>query len=143
MNGLNRRSVITALGAAGLTQYILQAAIASPETMATSARNGISVSDQLLSSLQATTDALRQADASHGSGNLARAATAHLKVLIRLHREGNVNEATGRRIAAVTADTAIQTGWYHFDSGAHTLAHNLLLGALRAAQASGDSRLRA
>ncbi|MER7933030.1 MULTISPECIES: helix-turn-helix transcriptional regulator [unclassified Streptomyces] len=143
MNGLNRRSVITALGAAGLTQYILQAAIASPETMATSARNGISVSDQLLSSLQATTDALRQADASHGSGNLARAATAHLKVLIRLHREGNVNEATGRRIAAVTADTAIQTGWYHFDSGAHTLAHNLLLGALRAAHASGDSRLRA
>lgn len=143
MNGLNRRSVIAALGGAGLTQYILQAAVAPPEAVATTARNGISVSDQLLTSLQSTTDALRQADASHGSGNLARAATAHLKVLLRLLKEGDFDEATGRRLAAVTADTAIQTGWYHFDSGAHTAAHNLLLGALRAAHASGDSRLRA
>ncbi|MGW0770671.1 helix-turn-helix domain-containing protein [Streptomyces sp. NPDC002676] len=143
MNGLNRRSVIAALGGAGLTQYILQAAVAPPEAVAATARNGISVSDQLLTSLQSTTDALRQADASHGSGNLARAAAAHLKVLLRLLKEGNYNEATGRRLAAVTADTAIQTGWYHFDSGAHTVAHNLLLGALRAAHASGDRRLRA
>lgn len=143
MNGLNRRSVIAGLGGAGLTQYILQAAIAPPEAVAATARNGISVSGQLLTSLQSTTDALRQADASHGSGNLARAATAHLKVLLRLLKEGDFNEATGRRLASVTADTAIQTGWYHFDSGAHTVAHNLLLGALRAAHASGDSRLRA
>ncbi|TKT03682.1 helix-turn-helix domain-containing protein [Streptomyces lasalocidi] len=142
MNGLNRRSVIAALGGAGLTQYILQAAVAPPEAVA-AARNGISVSDQLLNSLQSTTDALRHADASHGSGNLARAAVAHLKVLLRLLQEGNYNEATGRRLAAVTADTAIQTGWYHFDSGAHIAARNLLLGALRAAHASGDSRLRA
>ncbi|RSS14096.1 helix-turn-helix domain-containing protein [Streptomyces sp. WAC08401] len=142
MTGLNRRSVI-ALGGAGLTQYILQAAVAPPEAIASTARNGISVSDQLLTSLQSTTDALRQADASHGSGNLARAATAHLKVLLRFLKEGHFNEATGRRLAAVTADTAIQTGWYHFDSGAHTVAHNLLVGALRAAHASGDSRLRA
>ncbi|WP_029387851.1 helix-turn-helix domain-containing protein [Streptomyces leeuwenhoekii] len=143
MNGLNRRSVIAALGGAGLTQYILQAAVAPPEAVAATARNGISVSDQLLTSLQSTTDALRQADASHGSGNLARAAAAHLKVLLRLLKEGTYKEATGRRLAAVTADTAIQTGWYHFDSGAHTVAYNLLLGALRAAHASGDSRLRA
>ncbi|MFF0482717.1 helix-turn-helix domain-containing protein [Streptomyces sp. NPDC004435] len=142
MTGLNRRSVI-ALGGAGLTQYILQAAIAPPEAVASTARNGISVSDQLLTSLQSTTDALRQADANHGSGNLARAATAHLKVLLRLLKEGDFTEATGRRLAAVAADTAIQTGWYHFDSGAHDVARNLLLGALRAAHASGDSRLRA
>lgn len=143
MNGLNRRSVIAALGGAGLTQYILQAAIAPPEAVAATTRTGINVSDQLLTGLQSTTDALRQNDASHGSGNLARAATAHLKVLLRILKEGAFNEATGRRLAAVTADTAIQTGWYHFDSGAHPAAHNLLLGALRAAHASGDSRLRA
>ncbi|MFD5307952.1 helix-turn-helix domain-containing protein [Streptomyces ardesiacus] len=143
MNGLNRRSVIAALGGAGLMQYILQAAVAPPEAVASTARNGISVSEQLLTSLQSTTDALRQADASHGSGNLARSAAAHLKVLLRLLKEGHFNEAIGRRLAAVTADTAIQTGWYHFDSGAHTAAHNILLGALRAAHASGDSRLRA
>ncbi|MEV6404100.1 helix-turn-helix transcriptional regulator [Streptomyces bobili] len=143
MNGLNRRSMITALGGAGLTQYILQAAIAPPEAVAATARNGISVSDQLLTSLQSTTDVLRQTDASRGSGNLARAATAHLKVLLQFLKEGDFNEATGRRLAAVTADTAIQTAWYRFDSGAHTVAHNLLLGALRAAHASADSRLRA
>ncbi|WP_432114718.1 helix-turn-helix domain-containing protein [Streptomyces sp. S1] len=142
MNGLNRRSVI-ALGGAGLTHYILQAAIAPPEAVAATTRNGISVSGKLLASLQSTTDALRQADASHGSGNLARAATAHLKVLLGLLKEGDFNEETGRRLAAVTADTAIQTGWYHFDGGAHAVAHNLLLAALRAAHASGDSRLRA
>lgn len=142
MNGPNRRSVIAALSGAGLTQYILQAAIAPPEAIAAT-RDGITISDSLLTSLQSTTDALRQADASHGSGNLARAATAHLKVLLRLLKEGKYDEATGRRLAAVTADTAIQTGWYHFDSGAHTAAYNLLLGALRAAHASGDSRLRA
>ncbi|MFF8481863.1 helix-turn-helix domain-containing protein [Streptomyces antibioticus] len=143
MSGLNRRSVIAALGGAGLTQYILQTAIAPPETVAATARNGIGVSGQLLTSLQSTTDALRLADASRGSGNLARAATAHLKVLLRLLKEGDFNETTGQRLAGVTADTAIQTGWYHFDSGAHSTAHSLLLGALRAAHASGDSRLRA
>ncbi|MFD7550546.1 helix-turn-helix domain-containing protein [Streptomyces sp. NPDC059816] len=142
MNGLNRRGAIAAMGGAGLTQYILQAAIAPPEAMA-AVRNGIKVSDQLLTGLQSTTDALRQADASHGSGNLARAATAHLRVLLRFLKEGDFNEAIGRRLAAVAADTAIQTGWYHFDGGAHAVAHNLLLGALRAAHASGDGRLRA
>ncbi|MFE5517325.1 helix-turn-helix domain-containing protein [Streptomyces virginiae] len=143
VTGLNRRSVIAALGGAGLTQYVLQAAIAPTESIAATAREGIRISDQLLSSLQATTDVLRQADASHGSGTLARTATTHLKVLLGLLKEGNFDETTGRRLAAVTADTAIQTGWYRFDSGAHDAAQNLLLGALRAAHASGDSRLRA
>ncbi|WP_405533810.1 helix-turn-helix domain-containing protein (plasmid) [Streptomyces avidinii] len=143
MNGMNRRSVIAALGGAGLTQYVLQAAIAPAEAMASTSGGGVRVSDEILASLQDTTDALRLADASHGSGTLARTARAHLKVLLGLLKEGSFNEATGRRLAAVTADTAIQTGWYLFDSGAHTAGQNLLLGALRAAHASGDSRLRA
>ncbi|MFF4448197.1 helix-turn-helix domain-containing protein [Streptomyces sp. NPDC001502] len=143
MIGLNRRGVIAALGGAGLTQYVLQAAIAPTESIAATAREGIRVSDRLLASLQTTTDVLRQADANHGSGRIARTATTHLKVLLGLLKEGNFNEATGRRLAAVTADTAIQTGWYRFDSGAHGSAQHLLLGALRAAHVSGDSRLRA
>ncbi|MEV6730612.1 helix-turn-helix transcriptional regulator [Streptomyces sp. NPDC051364] len=143
MNGLTRRGVIAALGGAGLTSYVLQTAIAPQEAMAATGREGIRVSDPLLSSLQTTTDALRQADANHGSGNLARTAATHLKVCLRLLKEGVYNEATGRRLAAVAADTAIQTGWYLFDSGAHSAAQNLLLGALRAAHTSGDSRLRA
>ncbi|WP_223267764.1 hypothetical protein [Streptosporangium nondiastaticum] len=70
-------------------------------------------------------------------------ARAHLKVLLGLVKHGTYDEKMGRRLAAVTADTAIQTGWYTFDSGTHTEAQHLLLGALRAAHASGDSRLKA
>ncbi|MEW2582913.1 helix-turn-helix domain-containing protein [Streptomyces virginiae] len=143
MNALNRRSVIAALSGAGLTQFVLQSVIAPTEVIAATSREGMLVSAPMLNSLQATTDALRQADASHGSGSLARTAGAHLRVLLRMLKDGNFDEATGRRLAAVTADTAIQTGWYLFDSGAHTAAQNLLLGALRAAHASADSRLRA
>lgn len=97
----------------------------------------------LIDSLQATTNALRQIDACNGSGSLAATATVHLKMLTGLLRNGTYTDATGRRLAAVTADTAMQAGWYTFDSGAHTNAQNLFFGALRAAHASGDTRLRA
>ncbi|MGW2590308.1 helix-turn-helix domain-containing protein [Streptomyces sp. NPDC001515] len=143
MTGISRRRALTALPAAGLTQYILQSTIAPPETVASNLRGGIAVSDQLLASLQSTTDSLRLADASRGSGKLARAAAAHLRFLLRLRRGGNFDELTGQRLAAVTADTAIQTGWYQFDSGEHLAGRDLFLGALRAAHASGDSRLKA
>ncbi|MFE6272285.1 helix-turn-helix domain-containing protein [Streptomyces goshikiensis] len=143
MNGMKRRSVIAALGGAGLAQYVLHAAVAPAEAMASTSTGGVRISSEMLTSLQSTTDALRQADASHGSGTLARTASTHLQVLLGLLKDGTFDEPTGRQLAAVTADTAIQTGWYLFDSGAHTAAQNLLLGALRAAHASGDSRLRA
>ncbi|MFJ7589575.1 helix-turn-helix domain-containing protein [Streptomyces sp. NPDC097617] len=143
MNRMNRRSVIAALGGAGLAQYVLHAAIAPAEAMASTSTGGVRVSRDILTSLQGTTDVLRQADASHGSGTLARTASTHLKVLLGLMKDGTFDEDTGRQLAAVTADTAIQTGWYLFDSGAHSAAQNLLLGALRAAHASGDTRLRA
>ncbi|MGW1411871.1 helix-turn-helix domain-containing protein [Streptomyces sp. NPDC002403] len=140
---MKRRSVLAALGAAGLTHYVLQSAIAPAEAMASAGSEGAAVAPPLLDSLQATTDALRQIDACSGSGSLAATATAHLKMLLGLLRNGTYNEVTGRRLAAVTADTAMQAGWYTFDSGAHTDAQNLFLGALRAAHASGDTRLRA
>ncbi|MEU5425912.1 hypothetical protein AB0H73_09925 [Streptomyces olivoreticuli] len=97
----------------------------------------------LLDSLQATTNALRQTDASSGSGTLAGTGMRHLKVLLGLMKHGTYDDPTGRRLAAVTADTAAQTGWYTFDGGAHAAAQRLFLGALRAAHASGDSRLSA
>ncbi|MFI5751176.1 helix-turn-helix domain-containing protein [Streptomyces sp. NPDC051644] len=140
---MKRRSVLTALSGAGLTQYVLQSAIAPMEALAADTRDGTRVTMPLLTSLQTTTDALRQLDASSGSGTLASTARKHLKVLLGLMKTGTFDERTGRRLAAVTADTAIQTGWYAFDGGEHDEAQGLFLGALRAAQASGDSRLRA
>ncbi|MFI1112008.1 helix-turn-helix domain-containing protein [Streptomyces physcomitrii] len=139
---MKRRRVLTALGGAALTQHVLQSAIAPTEAMA--APSGTpTVSTELIDSLQSTTDALRQVDATSGSGSLVYTAKAHLKILLNLLKHGSYGERLGRRLAAVTADTAAQTGWYTFDSGDHGAAQRLFLGALRAAHASGDSRLRA
>ncbi|MEU2874156.1 helix-turn-helix transcriptional regulator [Streptomyces olivoreticuli] len=140
---MKRRNVLAALGGAALTQYVLQSVIAPAEALAAASPDGTKVTVPLIDSLQTTTDALRQVDASHGSGTLADTARAHLKVLLGLMKHGAYDEPTGRRLAAVTADTAIQTGWYTLDGGAHAAAQHLFLGALRAAHVSGDSRLKA
>ncbi|MER6719899.1 helix-turn-helix domain-containing protein [Streptomyces halstedii] len=140
---MKRRSVLSALGGAAMSQYILQSAIAPAEAVAAEVQNGTPVTPKILRSMQEITDEFRQMDASSGSGALASAAKRHLKVLLGWLRSGNFDEKTGRRLAAVTADTAIQTGWYTFDSGQHDAAQSMFLGALRAAHASGDSRLRA
>ncbi|MET7685642.1 helix-turn-helix transcriptional regulator [Streptomyces sp. NPDC005423] len=140
---MKRRRVLTALSGAALTQYVLQSAIAPTEALALGARDGTRVTNPLLTSLQTTTNTLRQLDASSGSGTLAGTAKQHLQVLLGLMKTGTYDERTGRQLAAVTADTAIQTGWYTFDGGQHEEAQRLFLGALRAAHASTDSRLRA
>ncbi|MGY3676587.1 hypothetical protein ACVWXU_000210 [Streptomyces sp. TE33382] len=140
---MNRRSMLAALSGAGLTQYFLQSSIAPTEALAAETRDGTRVTLPLLASLQTTTDELRQLDASSGSGTLSSTARKHLQVLLDLMKTGAYNERTGRQLAAVTADTAIQTGWYLFDGGQQDEAQRLFLAALRAAHASGDSRLRA
>ena len=139
---MKRRSALTALSGAALTQFVLQSAIAPAEAMAASFGT-TTITDGLLDSLQGTTDALRHVDATSGSGNLAHTAKTHLQMLLHLLKHGTYTERHGRRLAAVTADTASQTGWYTFDSGDHDTAQHLFLGALRAAHTSGDSRLRA
>ncbi|MBB5937233.1 hypothetical protein [Streptomyces zagrosensis] len=82
-------------------------------------------------------------DATKGSGTLVPTATNHLKMLLNLVKQSSHDDRTRRRLAAVTADTAMQTGWYTFDGGAHAEGQRFFLAALRAAHASGDPRLRA
>ncbi|MGW3498608.1 helix-turn-helix domain-containing protein [Streptomyces sp. NPDC001020] len=139
---VKRRSVLTALSGAALTQYVMQSAVAPAEAMAASSGTE-TITDALIDSLQGTTDALRHVDATSGSGNLAGTAKTHLQMLLHLLKNGTYTQRYGRRLAAVTADTAAQTGWYTFDSGDHDTAQHLFLGALRAAHTAGDSRLRA
>ncbi|MEU6405464.1 helix-turn-helix transcriptional regulator [Streptomyces sp. NPDC046985] len=139
---MKRRHVLAALSGAALTQYVLQSAIAPVEPFVASAGN-TAVSASLIDSLQTTTDALRQADATNGSGNLAQTAKAHLRMILHLLKHGSHSEQHGRRLAAVAADTTSQAGWFTFDSGDHEAAQRLFLSALRAAHASGDARLRA
>ncbi|MFD4994701.1 helix-turn-helix domain-containing protein [Streptomyces buecherae] len=138
---MNRRNVL-ALSGAGLMQYVLQSTIAPTEAAAAPSPADGQATDTLIDSLQATTDALRQLDATSGSGALLPAAKAHLNVVLKLVKSAD-GDRTRRRLAAVTADTAMQTGWYTFDSGAHTAGQRIFLGALRAAHASGDPRLTA
>ncbi|MEU3528990.1 helix-turn-helix transcriptional regulator [Streptomyces sp. NPDC038707] len=140
---MKRRSALAAFSGVAISQYVLQSAVAPAEALAADTRDGTPVTPVLLDTMQATTDALRQLDATSGSGTLADTAKRHLKVLLGLLKTGSYDERMGRRLAAVTADTAIQTGWYTFDGGKHAAAQRLFLGALRAAHASGDSRLHA
>ncbi|MFB8441371.1 helix-turn-helix domain-containing protein [Streptomyces niveus] len=140
---VKRRKVLTALGGAGLTRYVLQSAVAPIEPVVAFAPDGTKVTKLLIDSLQTTTDELRRQDASSGSGTLADTARAHLQLMLGLMKRGSYDEPTGRQLAAVVADTAIQTGWFTFDAGAQGEAQRLFLGALRAAHVSGDPRLQA
>ncbi|MBB0243597.1 helix-turn-helix domain-containing protein [Streptomyces alkaliphilus] len=138
---MERRNFLTATGLA-LTAYIHHWSTAETEPLERAVA-GARIPDSLLDHLQATTDHLRLMDASDGSGALADLGKAHLNVLLRLLRQGSYREATGRRLAAITADTAAQTGWFTFDSGHPVAAQRYLLGALRAAHAGADVRLGA
>ncbi|WP_432092044.1 hypothetical protein [Streptomyces sp. NRRL F-5630] len=136
---MKRRNVLTALSGRALTPYILPSAVAPAEALAAERREGTRVTAPLLGALQRMTDALRELDATSGSGNLSGTATRHLRVLLGLTKTGTYDERTGRRLAAVTADTAMQAGWYALDGGRHEAAQRLLLGAATAPMRAGDA----
>lgn len=140
-SGMHRRQFLGVSGLA-LTAFVHQWGAAEAEPLVRAAE-GSRLSEGLLTSLQQTTDGLRTMDASAGSGTLADLGDAHLALLQRLVRHGSYDEATGRRLAAVIADTATQTGWFTFDSGDRERTLGYLFAALRAAKASGDVRLGA
>jgi hypothetical protein len=138
---MERRNFLTVTGLA-LTAFIHHWGTAETEPLQRAAA-GADIADSLLDHLQATTDHLRVMDASAGGGALTDLGRAHLDLLLSLLRNSSYGEATGRRIAAIAADTATQTGWIAFDSGHPDAAQRYLLAALRAAHASGDDRLGA
>ncbi|WP_329453314.1 helix-turn-helix domain-containing protein (plasmid) [Streptomyces sp. NBC_01724] len=138
-SAMDRRHFITVSGMA-LTAFVHQWGTAEAVPLVRAAQ-GSRLTNGLLDSLQQTTDSLRIMDASTGSGSLAELGDAHLAFLRRLVQQASYDEATGRRLAAIIADTAIQTGWFTFDSGDHDGTPGYLFAALRAAKASGDIRL--
>jgi hypothetical protein len=140
-SAMERRQFLTVSGMA-LTAFVYQWRTAEAEPLVRAAQ-GSQLTNGLLDSLQQTTDSLRVMDASTGSGTLAELGDAHLAFLKRLVQQASYDEATGRRLAAIIADTATQTGWFTFDSGDHDGTPGYLLAALRAAKASGDIRLGA
>lgn len=138
---MDRRRFLTASGVA-LTSFVngWDAAEAEPLHHAV---GGSRLTNGLLDGLQHTTDNLRTMDASDGSGTLASLGNRHLQFLKHLLEETSYDEATGRRLAAITADTATQTGWFVFDAGDRERPLAYLYAALRAAKASQDLRLGA
>ncbi|MGW1374736.1 helix-turn-helix domain-containing protein [Streptomyces sp. NPDC002446] len=140
-SAMDRRRFLAVSGLA-LTAFVHHWSTAEAEPLVRAAE-GSRLTHKLLDSLQETTDNLRITDASAGSGTLADLSDAHLAFLKRLVEQASYNEDTGRRLAAITADTAIQTGWFAFDAGHRDRAPAYLLAALRAAKASGDARLGA
>lgn len=138
---MDRRRFLTLSGTA-LTVHIHHWGIADPEPL-NRAEKGGRITGELIAHLGGTVDQLRHMDASTGSGSLADLARAHLSLVEGMLRHASYDEATGRSLAAIAADTATQLGWFHFDAGRHAAAQQALLGALRAAHASGDPRLGA
>lgn len=138
---VDRRRFLTVTGAA-LTAYVHHWGTQEAEALQR-AEAGSRISRSLLDTLQGTTDELRIMDASAGSGTLADLGEAHLELLKRIAQKASYGETTGRRLAAIIADTATQTGWFAFDSGQHDVAQGYFLAALRAAKASKDIRLGA
>lgn len=107
------------------------------------AATGARVSAGLCDHLQGTIDELRVMDAGSGSGAVADLARAHLSLVNQVLRMSTYDEQVGRRLAAIAADTATQTGWFAFDAGRHEAAQEYMLAGLRAARQSGDERLGA
>jgi transcriptional regulator with XRE-family HTH domain len=140
-SAVQRRRFLTASGVA-LTAFVNQWDSAEAEPLQRAAE-GSQLTHELLDSLQRTTDGLRTMDASNGSGPLTELGNTHLKFLRHLVDHTTYDMATGRRLAAIIADTATQTGWFAFDSGEREKTLGYLYTALRAAKASGDVRLGA
>ncbi|MGW0731783.1 helix-turn-helix domain-containing protein [Streptomyces sp. NPDC002851] len=138
---MDRRRFLAVSGMA-LTAFIHHWGTAEAEPLVRAAE-GSRLTHELLDSLQQTTDNLRVMDASAGSGSLADLANAHLAFLNQLVRQATYDEEAGRRLAAVVADTATQTAWFTFDAGDRARTPAYLFAALRAAKASGDTRLGA
>lgn len=138
---MDRRRFLTVSGLA-LTAFVHHWGTAEAEPLVHAAK-GSRLTHELLDSLQATTDNLRTMDASAGSGTLADLGDAHLLFLKRLVGQASYNEDIGRRLAAIIADTAIQTGWFTFDAGDRDSTPAYMFAALRAAKASSDVRLGA
>ncbi|MGX1668583.1 helix-turn-helix domain-containing protein [Streptomyces sp. NPDC055400] len=140
-SAMDRRGFLTATGIA-LTTFVNQWDTAEAEPLRRAAE-GSPLSHELLDGLQRTTDSLRTMDASDGSGTLTDLGDAHLQLLKSLVKQTSYDEATGRRLAGIIADTATQTGWFVFDSGERDRTLGYLYAALRAAKASTDIRLGA
>ncbi|MFF4802280.1 XRE family transcriptional regulator [Streptomyces sp. NPDC001351] len=139
---MDRRRFLTASGVA-LTAFVNAWDVVEAEPLRRAAAGGSRLTPDLLDGLQRTTDSLRTMDASDGSGTLTTLGNRHLQFLRHLLEETSYDEATGRRLAAITADTATQTGWFVFDSGDRDRPLSYLYAALRAAKASQDVRLGA
>lgn len=140
-SAMHRRGFLAAGGVA-LTAFVNQWDAAEAEPLHRAAE-GSRLSQVLLGSLQHTTDHLRTMDATAGSGTLKALGDKHLSFLKHLAQDTSYDEATGRQLAAIIADTATQTGWFAFDSGDRDGTLGYLYAALRAAKASGDVRLGA
>lgn len=140
-SAMDRRRFLSA-SVISLTAFVNAWDTAEAEPL-TRAAEGSQLTGDLLDALQSTTDSLRTMDASDGSGTLTALGDSHLRFLKHLVEKTSYDEETGRRLAAIIADTAMQTGWFAFDSGDRDRPLGYLYASLRAAKASQDVRLGA
>ncbi|MFE2528774.1 transcriptional regulator [Streptomyces sp. NPDC059382] len=87
--------------------------------------------------IEATTDAFRELDNTHGGGLSRLAVVGQLQHVTHLTRTGTYTEETGRELFVAVAELASVAGWMTHDAGAHADAQTYLLLGLQAARQAG------
>lgn len=102
------------------------------------------VGDAHVSTVREVTSAWRRLDNQFGGGHARASLVRFLDGDVApLLRDGRFDAATGRRLAAATAELTLTTGWAAYDTGAQALAQRYFIQALRLAQEAGDQALGA
>jgi len=130
--GPNRAGV----NAAQISAYVMlwaRAASAPPAPP----RKTAPVTPAMVAALEDVTEALRRADAAHGSAGLAPFAAAQLTAAQRMLAAAG-EEGVRRRLYRAAADLAGLAGWLAVDAGDYDRARPLFAAALRSAHQAGD-----
>ncbi|WP_079149907.1 hypothetical protein [Streptomyces agglomeratus] len=95
----------------------------------------IGISD--VARIEATTDAFRRLDNSHGGGLSRLAVVGQLQHVTSLARQSTASEQVSRSLFAAVADLASVAGWMTHDAGEHADAQRYLVLGLKAAKQAG------
>lgn len=131
---MDRRGFLIASSGA-LAAMVAQWATAPSATAATSGRR---IGQQILTLFDSRLDALRHLDDQVGSGQAYDAATAELRLIVRILQESSYAEDTGRGLYAAAAEASRLAGWCAYDAGHIAAAERHFITAVRASAGAGN-----
>jgi hypothetical protein len=95
-----------------------------------------------IAAIHEVTRSFGELDNRFGSGRVRSSVVKYLDTAVSpLLKDGSYTEATGRQLAAATAELTRLAGWMAYDMEQHGLAQRYLIQALRLARGAGDQTL--